>query len=71
MLSNALYDEGFPLELDFIGQIEPKQFFCNVYLPWERETDEQEGMQEETKGNNNLESSEESVPEELEYAGGS
>jgi hypothetical protein len=70
MLSNALYDEGFPLELDFMGQIVLENFFCNVCLPWEREDDQQEGMQAETKDNNDSESFKESVREERENAGG-
>jgi hypothetical protein len=59
MLSNALYDEGFPLELDSMRKATNKMMFCNIVLPWEREDNkdnEQEDTQEEIENNNKEES---------------
>jgi hypothetical protein len=60
----------FPIGTGFHGTNCTRRFFCNVYLPWEREGDQQEGMQAETEDNNDSESFEESVREEHENAGG-
>jgi hypothetical protein len=41
----------------------PKATFCDVYLPWEREYEEPEVMEEATKDNHNSENFEENERE--------
>jgi len=72
MLSNALYDQGFPLELEFMGHEVPKEMICTENLPWERERcdAQQEGIQADTKDNDDSESCEKNIQEEHENGGG-
>jgi hypothetical protein len=72
MLSNALYDQGFPLELEFMGHLVPKEHLCTYGLPWERERcdGQQEGIQADTKDNDDSESFEKNIREERENGRG-